>query len=82
MAPRLAPSAHPKQSGHRTEGRNTRCTSSYKWAQQVSNLRPLACKARSPGRWMSPGVAGRGADLPRYSLDVAHCRLAQACVGS
>jgi hypothetical protein len=47
--------------------------SSYEkqWAQQGSNLRPLACKARTYRRWTWLDVAQCGICQPRLWLDVA-----------
>jgi len=41
------------------------------WAQQGSNLRPLACKARTYRRWTWLDVARCGICQPRLWLDVA-----------
>ncbi len=62
---RVAPPLQPGGPHTRTPKRNTLSNSTNWWAQQVSNLRPLACKARSLSSQTSPGVAWRGADLPR-----------------
>ena len=45
--------------------------SEKQWAQQGSNLRPLACKARTYRRWMWLDVARCGICQPRLWLDVA-----------
>jgi hypothetical protein len=46
-------------------------SSEQQWAQQGSNLRPLACKASSYRRWTWLDVARCGICQPRLWLDVA-----------
>ena len=46
-------------------------SSERQWAQQGSNLRPLACKARTYRRWTWLDVARCGICQPRPWLDVA-----------
>jgi hypothetical protein len=43
-----------------SQGRNIPLIWSNRWAQQGSNLRPLACKASSYRRWTWLGVAWCG----------------------
>jgi hypothetical protein len=45
-------------------------SSEKQWAQQGSNLRPLACKTSYYGRWTWLDVARRGICQPRLWLDV------------
>jgi hypothetical protein len=52
------------------------------WAQQGSNLRPLACKARTYRRWTWLDVAWCGVCQPRLWLDVAWRGLIPVDVGS
>jgi hypothetical protein len=53
-----------------------------RWAQQGSNLRPLACKASSYRRWTWLDVARCGICQPRLWLDVAWRGLMPVEVGS
>jgi hypothetical protein len=52
------------------------------WAQQVTILRPLACKAGQPGRWTWLDEAQCAVDQRRRSLTVAWRGLVSAVVGS
>jgi hypothetical protein len=57
-------------------------SSEKQWAQQGSNLRPLACKASSYRRWTWLDVARRGIHQPCPWLDVAWHGLVSVVVGS
>ena len=57
-------------------------SSERQWAQQGSNLRPLACKARTYRRWTWLDVARCGICQPRLWLDVAWRGLVSVVVGS
>jgi hypothetical protein len=52
------------------------------WAQQGSNLRPLACKTRKYRRWTWLDVARRGLDQQKLWLGVARRGLVPVGVGS
>jgi hypothetical protein len=49
-------------------------SSEKQWAQQGSNLRPLACKTSYYGRWTWPGVASASNDCGWTWPGVAWCR--------
>ena len=53
-----------------------------RWAQQGSNLRPLACKARTYRRWTWLDMARCGICQPQPWLDVAWRGLMPVGVGS
>jgi len=78
LAPRLAP----LDLLTTMRRRNTALSCKNRWAQQGSNLRPLACKARTYRRWTSLDVARCGSCQPRLWLDVAWCGLMPVDVGS
>ena len=69
---------------HLNDHHKTKCAADLRiqWAQQGSNLRPLACKARTYRRWTWLDVARCGICQPRLWLDVAWRGLMPVDVGS